>query len=326
MCGRTPRWSAAAALFGVAMIAGVAGPAGASAASPAETITGNFSYPPFSIQVSAQRAAGAPADAATGSFTGTLSLGGAKVGDFKGPVTCLDVEGNSAGLFYPVKSSDPAAIAAVPFGVMVTVTRTPAGKPLGVAFLPVPETHVSSCAPMKTTFFPITSGTLTFTPAAGAGASVPSSAPSSTPTTLTIRDDVALGRAGRRHADVLATAAGATVYTLSGATTRHPKCKRSDGCTRVWRAVTVGPAVRPSKPSNVGGRLRIWRHQGIRQLTLDGRPLYTFAGDSGPGVARGDRIRSFGGTWNVIRTPAALAPPTATAPTAPAPPAPPPLY
>jgi predicted lipoprotein with Yx(FWY)xxD motif len=307
---------AATALASVALLA-TAGPALASTTSPAESISGDFSYPPFTIQVSATRAAGAPADAATGSFTGTLSLGGAKVGDFAGPVTCLDVEGNSAGLFYPVKSSDPSVIASVPFGVLVTVTRTSTGQPSGVTFVPVPETHVSSCAPMSLVLFPITSGTLTFTPGpSGATAS-------STPTTLTIRDNVPVGRNGTRQANVLANASGDTVYTLSGDSARHPKCTRTNSCVRFWHPVTIAAGATPTMPSNVRGRLGIWRHAGARQITLNGHPLYTFAGDSSPGLATGAGIHSFGGTWNVIRTPAALTPPAATSP----PPAtPPPLY
>jgi predicted lipoprotein with Yx(FWY)xxD motif len=289
--------------------------ASASATSPAEGITGDFSYPPFHIQVTAQRAAGAPADATTGSFTGTLALGGAKVGDFMGPVTCLDVEGNSAGLFYPVKSSSPSVIASVPFGVLVTVTRTSAGAPLGVTFVPVPETHVSSCAPMSLSLFPITSGTLSFTPG------VATSGSSSVSTTLTIGDNVPVGTG---HANVLTTASGDTVYTLSGETPHHAKCTKGNHCLRYWHPVTAGSSGAPTKPSNVQGRLGVWRRGGIRQVTLNNHPLYTFAGDTKPGMATGAGLRSFGGTWNVVRTPAALMTPVPTGNPSPSPP--PPLY
>jgi predicted lipoprotein with Yx(FWY)xxD motif len=290
-----------------------AGPAQGSAPSPAESLQGDFSYPPFTIQVSAQRAAGAPATAATGSFTGTLSLGKSTAGEFMGPVTCLDVVGNSAGLFYPVKKSSPALVAAIPLGVLVTVTRTSTGQPLGVTFVPVPETHVKSCAPMTPTVFPITSGTLTFTPGIASSATTPA-------TTLEIADAARLGHAGTQRANVLATAAGRTVYTLSGATRRHPKCTRRHGCLRVWRPVTVRPGVKPTMPTNVPGRLGVLRRKGFRQITLNGRPLYTFAGDTAAGEATGQGIRSFGGTWRVIRTPAALVAPAPTPTPAPSPP------
>ena len=312
---RTSGWLAAAVLVGCALFA--AGAARAATTSPAESIAGDFSYPPFHIQVSAQRAAGAPATATTGSFTGTLSVGGAKVGDFQGPVTCLDVEGNSAGLFYPVKSADPSVVADVPFGVLVTVTRTSAGAPLGVTFVPVPETSVKSCAPMSLSLFPIETGTLSFTPGVASTASAPA-------TTLAIHDNVAVGRNSTRQVNVLTNAAGDTVYALSGNTTRHPKCTKGNGCQKAWMPVTVTGSAAPTKPSNVSGRVGVWRHGGIRQVTLNGHPLYTFIGDTAAGTATGAGIHSFGGTWNVIQTPAALTP---QAPTTPAPaPTPPPLY
>ena len=312
MSSRVFGWAAASVLILSA------GSAQAATMSPAETLSGNFSYPPFSIQVNAQRAAGAPANAATGSFTGSLSFGGAKAGDFMGPVTCLDVEGNSAGLFYPVKSSSPSVIASLPFGVLVTVTRTSTGQPSGVTFVPVPETQVSSCAPMSLVLFPITSGTLSFTPGPSTAGSM------STATTLTIRDNVPLGRNGKRQANLLANANGDTVYTLSGETTRRPKCTKKNGCLQFWRPVTVSGTAQPTMPSNVTGRLGVWRRNGFRQVTFNGHPLYTFTVDTMAGEANGAGIRSFGGTWNVIRTPAALTP--APTPTPSPTPTPPPLY
>ncbi|HWF55246.1 MAG TPA: hypothetical protein VG223_11485, partial [Solirubrobacteraceae bacterium] len=188
---RTLRWLAAAALASGSLLGASSARAtptsSAIAASPLETIEGDFSYSPFRIQVYAERLGGQPATTALGYFIGTLSLGGAKVGDFEGAVTCLDVEGNSAGLFYPIQNADPGVLTVVPLGMLVTVTRTSTGKPLGVTFLPVPETHVSSCAPMKSTLFPIISGQLTFAPGIASTTAV---AP---PTTLAIADHVLLG-------------------------------------------------------------------------------------------------------------------------------------
>jgi hypothetical protein len=39
---------------------------------------------------------------------------------------------------------------------------------------------------------------------------------------------------------------------------------------------------------------------GSQEVTYNGWPLYTFAGDSGPGVANGEGITKFGGTWYVL--------------------------
>ena len=309
---RTSGWLAAAALaFGSllgASSARASATSSASATSPLETIEGDFSYPRFGIQVYAERLGGQPATAALGYVIGSLSLGGAKVGDFDGAVTCLDVEGNSAGLFYPVQSADPGVLAVVPLGMLVTVTRTSTGKPLGVSLIPVPSTHVSSCAPMKSTLFPITSGQLSFTPG------IASTTPVAPASTLGIADDVPLGQRGTQDANVLTNAAGYTVYTLRGETTRHPKCTKAGRCIQIWRPVTVGSSVKPTLPSNVTGRLGVWRRDGFRQVTLGGHPLYTFGGDTLTGEARGAGIHSFGGTWSVIKTPASLTAPSPTTP------------
>ena len=39
---------------------------------------------------------------------------------------------------------------------------------------------------------------------------------------------------------------------------------------------------------------------GGRVVTYNHWPLYTFSGDSGPGVAKGQGLTSFGGTWYVL--------------------------
>jgi predicted lipoprotein with Yx(FWY)xxD motif len=167
---------------------------------------------------------------------------------------------------------------------------------------------------MSSTLFPITSGTLSFTPG------IPS-VTAARATTFSLGDNVHLGRADGRQADVLTTAAGAPVYTLSGDTPRHPECTRANGCFRVWHPVTVASTVRPTKPSNVPGHLGVWRRGRLRQVTLNGRPLYTFAGDTVSSVAAGAGLRSFRGTWKVVRTPAALTPsPVPTPSPSPSPP------
>jgi predicted lipoprotein with Yx(FWY)xxD motif len=39
---------------------------------------------------------------------------------------------------------------------------------------------------------------------------------------------------------------------------------------------------------------------GKLEVTYNHWPLYTFSGDSGPGVAKGQGISNFGGTWYVL--------------------------
>ena len=39
---------------------------------------------------------------------------------------------------------------------------------------------------------------------------------------------------------------------------------------------------------------------GNLEVTYNGWPVYTYVGDSGPGVAHGQGLTSFGGTWYVL--------------------------
>ena len=44
------------------------------------------------------------------------------------------------------------------------------------------------------------------------------------------------------------------------------------------------------------------RKDGKIQVTYDGHPLYTYAGDTQPGQTSGNGINQEGGIWNVITT------------------------
>ena len=130
-------------------------PAGAFA-SPAEHATADLFSGPFHVQFDAQRAANAPADSATGSFTGTLT----GVGFFAGPVTCLDIEGNRVGLFYPITSSSPSLFSMLGSGVFIYLQFSGA-QPQSITFLPVPFARTTSCTPLPG-LLPVTSGTASF--------------------------------------------------------------------------------------------------------------------------------------------------------------------
>jgi predicted lipoprotein with Yx(FWY)xxD motif len=50
--------------------------------------------------------------------------------------------------------------------------------------------------------------------------------------------------------------------------------------------------------SGVTGKLStITRPDGTTQATYDGHPLYTYAGDSAPGQAKGNGLNVSGGLW-----------------------------
>ena len=69
-------------------------------------------------------------------------------------------------------------------------------------------------------------------------------------------------------------------------------------CFAAWPPVTV-----KGKPSisGVKGKLGTLKRDGFTQVTLSGHPLYTFEGDGNKaGVANGNGIVAFGGTWHVV--------------------------
>ena len=130
------------------------------------------------------------------------------------------------------------------------------------------------------------SSTTSSTPAA-AGSSPATSAASSPAaggTTLTART---IG-----SQQVLTNAAGMTVYLFVPDTSTTSKCTGS--CATYWPPVK-GPA---TAGSGVTGTLAtITRSDGTVQATYDGHPLYTYAGDTAPGQAKGNGLNVSGGLW-----------------------------
>ena len=119
------------------------------------------------------------------------------------------------------------------------------------------------------------------------------------------------------HPNVVVNSKGRVVYTLTGDSRTHPECVKSNGCLAVWPPVTVKSVRAASKATGIKGKLGTWKRNGFIQLTLNGHPLYTFAGDTQKDVATGEGIQHFGGTWHVVK--AAGASSATPAPATPAP-------
>jgi predicted lipoprotein with Yx(FWY)xxD motif len=101
--------------------------------------------------------------------------------------------------------------------------------------------------------------------------------------------------------ETIASAHGRPVYELLPETRQHPLCTNLSGCWGFWPPVTVASAkVKPTAASGIKGKLNVWHHGGIFQVTLNGHPLYNFKRDTAKDVAHGDTIPGFGGTWHVI--------------------------
>jgi predicted lipoprotein with Yx(FWY)xxD motif len=88
---------------------------------------------------------------------------------------------------------------------------------------------------------------------------------------------------------------GRTLYTLSNERGRFV-CKGY--CLQTWFPLIVPAGVKPVGPVKLGVRKR---PDGRMQVTRNGLPLYTFAGDAKRGDTNGEGLKTGGGTWHVSR-------------------------
>jgi predicted lipoprotein with Yx(FWY)xxD motif len=97
-------------------------------------------------------------------------------------------------------------------------------------------------------------------------------------------------------ATVLTSAKGFTLYSFAPDTPAKSNCNGT--CAQNWPPVT-GPATAAGVTGTFG---TIKRSDGSAQATFDGHPLYTFAGDTAPGQAKGNGLNAAGGLWHEITT------------------------
>ena len=96
-------------------------------------------------------------------------------------------------------------------------------------------------------------------------------------------------------ATLLTNSKGFTLYWFVPDTSTTSKCNGT--CAHYWPPVP-GPA---SAGSGVTGTLGvITRSNGAKQATWDGHPLYTYVGDTSPGMAKGNGLNISGGVWHEI--------------------------
>ena len=102
------------------------------------------------------------------------------------------------------------------------------------------------------------------------------------------------------YGEVLATPGHVTLYLLSDESPGHITC--NSGCLSIWPPLLLPPdrAV-PRGAPGVRGRLGTVDRGNARQVTYNGFPLYTYAGDPGPAGSAGQGIASYGGTWYMVR-------------------------
>ena len=95
-------------------------------------------------------------------------------------------------------------------------------------------------------------------------------------------------------ATVLTSSKGFTLYSFAPDTPAKSNCNGT--CAQNWP-----PVKGPATASGVKGTFAtIKRSDGSVQATFDGHPLYTFAGDTAPGQARGNNLNVNGGLWHDV--------------------------
>lgn len=101
-------------------------------------------------------------------------------------------------------------------------------------------------------------------------------------------------------AHILVTPKGKTLYVFAADSRDKSAC--SGACARFWPPSRVSKGgTPPTKIAGVSGIFGvITRHDGTRQLTYDGAPLYTFAEDKKAGDMNGQGLVASGGYWWVV--------------------------
>ena len=103
-----------------------------------------------------------------------------------------------------------------------------------------------------------------------------------------------------RWGDYIVTGEGRSVYLYVLDEDGTSACV--DTCTNNWPPVTVADGAQPTVGEGLDASLigTVERPDGAVQVTYGGPPLYTFAGDAGPGATKGEGLDQFGAKWYVL--------------------------
>jgi predicted lipoprotein with Yx(FWY)xxD motif len=88
---------------------------------------------------------------------------------------------------------------------------------------------------------------------------------------------------------------GHTLYEFKKDTGAASAC--SGACASEWPPLTTSGKLTSSGDVPMASLKTVKRDDGKLQVTLDGHPLYYFAGDSAPGQANGQGLDDFGASW-----------------------------
>ena len=95
--------------------------------------------------------------------------------------------------------------------------------------------------------------------------------------------------------DIVVGPNGRTLYLFKKDTGPNSTC--SGACAAQWPPLTAKGAVTSSGGVSMSALKTVRRSDGTMQVTLDGHPLYYYAGDAAPGQANGQGLNTYGATW-----------------------------
>jgi predicted lipoprotein with Yx(FWY)xxD motif len=128
----------------------------------------------------------------------------------------------------------------------------------------------------------------------GAGNSAPASGGTSNASATGTVIEAHAGSAGT----FLTTGSGRTVYLWAADGMNKSTC--SGACAGAWPPVLAHGKLAASGGVKAADLGTITRSDGTKQVTYDGHPLYTFAGDSAPGQTNGQGSDNFGAKWWLV--------------------------
>lgn len=97
---------------------------------------------------------------------------------------------------------------------------------------------------------------------------------------------------------VLVDPNGKTLYVFAKDTKGHSVC--TGQCAAYWPPVPSKDAPKSTSGAMTAKFGSVKRADGSTQLTVNGYPVYTYAGDSKPGQATGQGLNLSGGLWWVV--------------------------
>lgn len=125
-----------------------------------------------------------------------------------------------------------------------------------------------------------------------AGGSTVTTVASVATATIGVRDIKAIGK-------VLVTSSGRSLYLLTSDPKGGSGCYGS--CALVWppllarsKKIKAGPGVDPKLIST------FYNHDSQTQVLYNGHALYTYTDDTGPGMATGEGVATYGGVWWLV--------------------------